>query len=219
MSKYIEHLRYKAHKDLTDHQISILTEAFSQINNNFNIVRDYYSMSKHKAGRDGKCISKRLKGENKLKIRVKKGMNPIARVVPVITLNTNRITINFDYLTACYNSWHEAKTSEEKNCAVCELAGTIVHEASHTCLGNEKYAYLVEYFYRWRYRKDNGYSCPMCSAASEPPSWYPQDYKNKEKILQHVRWCGFKFVEMKLPDGAPTPPIGMPKIGNYYLDC
>jgi len=219
MGNYIDHLRYKAHKDLTGRQVEVLTAAFAQINSNMPILRDYYAMERHKIGRDGKCMVKRLTGENKLKIRIKEGMKPIARVIPVVTLNTNRITINAGYLQACFNSWHEAASSEEKDCALCELAGTIVHEASHTCLGNEKYAYLVEYYYRWRYRSDNGYTCPMCSASTEPPSWYPQDYKNKDEILRHVTWCGFKFVEIPLPANAPVAPIGTPKIGNWYLDC
>jgi len=224
MGKYNKHYRFKSHRNLTQNQVLILKKAFEQINDNLDLVKDYYTMPKHQIGRDGKCISKKLKGDTKLKIRAKKGLregksSSLATVTQFVPTIVNRITFDWNYLSACYNSWHTANTDEEKTCAISELAGTIIHEASHTCLSIEKYAYLISYYYRWRLKSDNGYICPMCSAVSQPPSWYPQDYKNKNKVLQHVKWCGLKFVEMKLPAGTPTPPIGMPKIGNYYLDC
>jgi len=225
MGKYNEHYRFKSHRNLTQNQVLILKKAFEQINDNLDLVKDYYTMPKHQIGRDGKCISKKLKGDTKLKTRAKKGLREKTGSLAAVTQFTptivNRITFDWDFLNACYNSWHVATTKEEKDCAISELAATIIHEASHTCLSNEKYAYLVGHYYRWRFRQDNGYTCPMCIASTMPPSWYPQDYKDKDAVIKHVRWCGIRFEEFTYPEGAIDPAsivsgVGM---GFWYLSC
>lgn len=217
---YTTYGRFKGHNDLRDNHVEVLEEAFIQINDNLEFVEDYYKLSGHKKRRDGKCIIKRLTGKNKLKIKAK-DIKGYALVIPIITLNTNRITFNKNYLSACYNSWKDADGVDgNKPCAIAELAGVIIHESAHTCLGTEKYAYLVDYYYRYRFRLEHGHSSSTCAAADEPPSWLPQDYKNKAAVKNVTGSCGFRFVE---DTGIPTPNIpGINvnvKIGHYYLSC
>ena len=145
-----------------------LTMAFAQINNHIEILRAYHSMERHSVGRDGKCLRKRLNGDNKLEIKAREGLwdkGAPASTLPIVALNTNRVLIDSGFLYAVYNSWNKAATTEEKDCVISELAGVIIHEASHTCLGIEKYAYLIEYYYKWRFRHDYHATCPMCVPA------------------------------------------------------
>ena len=200
---YTKRKYFKAHDDLTKLQCDMLDEAFAQINRNIEMVEDFYDLPGQKNSRDGKCITKRLNGTNMLEIRSKDTDNYVARVVPVVSLNTNRITFALHYLRGCRHTWAEADTGGgDKACALAELAGTIIHEAAHTCLGNEKYGYLISHYYRWRFRKDKGYKVCNCSAVKKPKSWCAQDYKNKEEVQDAVVYCGTKKVGSK-----------------WYLDC
>ncbi|NBC18245.1 MAG: hypothetical protein GVY18_13120 [Bacteroidetes bacterium] len=217
MSNYITHEFFKAHRDLSDNQVTILDKAFDQINRNLNIIEDFFELDGQKRSRDGNCLIKRFTGENRLEIRTKDELpGAFARVVPVVSLNTNRVTFYEQYLNACYNSWAKASDGTgdgDKVCPVSELAGTLVHEAAHTCLGNEKYGYLISYWYRYQFRLRNGYTCRLCSASAAPSSWLPQDYKNKEGVQDETPYLGIHGEEIATPPGLPP---GM-KLKKYYL--
>ncbi len=220
MSNYITHKYFKAHRDLSDNQVEILEKAFAQINRNLDLVEDYLELEGQRRSRDGNCLIKRATGENRLEIRTKDELpNAFARVVPVISLNTNRITFYEQYLNACYNSWEKApagKAEGAKGCPVSELAGTLLHEATHTCLGNEKYAYLLSYWYRYHFRKRKGYACRLCRANDALRFWLPQDYKNKDEVITVTPYCSIRGVDVKLKSNVLLPPT-MGKMKKYYL--
>lgn len=217
MSNYLMYEHFKGHRDLSDNQVSILKKAFTQINQNIDIVEDYFRLDGHRRARDGQCLIGRLNGENRLRIRTKDQLpGAYARVVPIVTLNTNRVTFYAQYLNACYNSWERATPTGngDRVCPIAELAGTLIHEAAHTCLGNEKYGYLVSYWYRHQFRQRKDHTVRSCSAVNAPSSWLPQEYRNKDAVQAETPYLGLTSEEIDLPNQPPFLNLTFKK---YYL--
>jgi hypothetical protein len=91
------------------------------------------------------------------------------------------VWINRHRTAAANNSYDEASCGDgdgECACIVSELAGTILHELSHTCGASEGYAHLLSQFYRYYFATRYGYDHANCCAYQQgnPSSWSEFDY-------------------------------------------
>ena len=209
MGKFHTYTYFKAHIDIDEKYVGIIKKAYEQINDHMECVTNYYDIKGHKKRRDGVSITKKLTGKKKIEYKIKTTDDYYARTI------FDNVTFANSYLSAAYNSYHEELDPDKKESYLAEFAATIIHEAAHTAMGNEKYAYLIDYYYRHELGKKLGWSGDTYVASDVPRSWLPQDYKNEKDVKSEVTYLGPKFQEMATPPGL-TLPFNL-KYGKYYL--
>ena len=127
---YIRRKYYKAHVDLSDAQIEVLDAAFSHLNQNLHLIQDFHGLPEPISPSALEHIIQRLNGENMMEIRTQDTKDTEIRVVPLASLNINRITLGSHYLKICWQSWAQKKEGVGNHSILIELAGTLIHEAA-----------------------------------------------------------------------------------------
>ena len=209
MGKFHTYTYFKSHIDIDEKYVGLIKKAYIQINDNMECVTNYFDIKGQKKRRDGVSLTKKLSGKKKIEYKVKNTDKYFARTI------FDNVTFATRYLQAAYNSYHEEVDTDMKESYLAEFAATIIHEAAHAALGNEKYAYLIDHYYRYEMGRKKGWTGNAYVASEKPKSWLPQDYKNEKDVKTEVDYLKPKFQELELPEGLMLPP-GI-NYGKYYL--
>ncbi len=173
---------YYAHEDWSEDQLSIIDRAFKQINEHLDIVSDYYDQDG--VAKSGACHINLLSGGSftagHLHLKPWSGEGCEGKPHDIFYGCTSGlyIKLNEGYVTAAFDAFSAADRGHdtgESACLAADLAATIVHESTHSCLGNEKISMLTNQFYFVRFAAQHGWSHANC-CGEELDSWDPADW-------------------------------------------
>ncbi len=173
---------YYAHEDWSEDQLSIIDRAFKQINENLDIVSDYYDQDG--VAKSGACHTNLLSGGSwtagHLHLKPWDGVHcwPEPGTGFIGCTSGLYMKLNENYIQnglEAFASADRGHDTGESACLAADIAATIVHESTHSCLGNEKIAQLTNQFYFVRFAANHGWSHENC-CGEELASWDPSDW-------------------------------------------
>lgn len=197
--------------DLENANIDFINRVFRQINDNIDIVEDYFSAAGLSSGYQGSaglfaygdCVVAMLTGGRVtyswlFQVVVQKllvteaihgdfnAFTPLPGIVPWFEINWCRIR--------ALSKAHDDTASDgdgAKACYTAELAGTIVHETCHVCgILNEETPALLSYYYRHKFAERFGYTDSNCCAETALSSYAAADYGDKNDVWAVVQYMG-----------------------------
>lgn len=198
-SSWVLHTYFYADSSFTSHQLAIVERAFNQINSNISLVTD--GASAVGIGSGSKLV-KHLDGTKPPKIHIQNTTSWFGDTVP----GMNKIKLAKRYVNAAYNSYHSVVSTGrgDKACYTAYLASTIVHEASHIVFGNEKHAYLLQYYYLHGFQTTHGYTASSCCFGATPTDWDGSAWSSASEVKSSLKFpaIGYSSGEWFLTCGA-----------------
>ena len=173
--------------DWNEEETAIIERAMTQINNNIDIVQDWFDLARY----DGSCTIHLLKATGRggfIHFRRTKsrstacGTNlgwrgcsfPGANVIGLSREFVNAVKNDFNALSG--------DKSGRRACLIADLAGTIIHEAMHLCFYlTHHYSYLCQQHYYDKFAARHGFTSSNCCVVN-PASYDPRDYANLNAI-------------------------------------
>lgn len=186
-----------------DKGVSIIERAMRQINNNLDIVEDWFDLT----GLDGYCTVNLLSANGTggyLHFRRDRseihacgfgGTGWRGCTVP----GSNTVTLSKEYVNAIANDYNDltSDSTGRRACLVADLASTIVHETLHACFYlTEDYCNLIQQFYRDEFTSRHGYTSSNCCQANLS-SYDPADYDGADDVAAVERMMTYDEVDGK----------------------
>jgi len=175
--------------------VSIIERAMRQINNNIDLVEDWFSMTKL----SGNCTVDLLtatgvggflhfrRDQSAVNVCGFGELNWRGCTIP----GSNTVTLSKEYVNAIANDFNDASCGDQDGecaCLVADLAGTIIHETMHACfyLTND-FCWLAQQFYMDTFIARQGYSNTSNCCTSQLTSYDPADFDGEADVAPQTR--------------------------------